>query len=129
MGLDTTHDCWHGAYSAFHRWRAKICEVAGYGKLGDYEGFRDDVSGDHGSKPWPKGDPLVVLLSHSDCDGEIGTKDCAPLADALEQLLPALDRAEGGGGHVDRGGYAGWTRQFIKGLRRAAAAGEDVEFH
>lgn len=21
MGLDTSHDCWHGAYSAFTRWR------------------------------------------------------------------------------------------------------------
>jgi len=22
-GLDTTHECWHGAYSAFNRWRMR----------------------------------------------------------------------------------------------------------
>ncbi len=30
MGLDTSHDCWHGAYSAFGRWRRAIAEAAGY---------------------------------------------------------------------------------------------------
>ena len=30
MGLDTTHDCWHGAYLAFSRWRDQLAEVAGY---------------------------------------------------------------------------------------------------
>jgi len=24
MGLDTSHDAWHGAYSAFMRWRTEI---------------------------------------------------------------------------------------------------------
>jgi hypothetical protein len=27
MGLDTTHDAWHGAYSAFMRWREKVGPV------------------------------------------------------------------------------------------------------
>ena len=27
MGLDTTHGCWHGTYSAFNRWRNKIAEM------------------------------------------------------------------------------------------------------
>lgn len=123
MGLDTTHDCWHGAYSAFHRWRAKLCEVAGLGKIEERNGFG-------GNKPWPESDPLVTLLYHSDCDGEIESKDCGPLADALEKLLPALDRSEGGGGHIDRdGGYAECARRFIRGLRAAADAGESVGFH
>lgn len=29
MGLDTTHGCWHGAYSAFGRWRDELARVAG----------------------------------------------------------------------------------------------------
>lgn len=29
MGLDTSHGCWHGAYSAFNRWRDKLAEIAG----------------------------------------------------------------------------------------------------
>jgi len=30
MGLDTSHECWHGAYSAFTRWRHELATVAGY---------------------------------------------------------------------------------------------------
>ena len=41
MGLDTSHDCWHGAYSAFMRWREKIAEVAGFPPLWAMEGFFD----------------------------------------------------------------------------------------
>jgi hypothetical protein len=121
MGLNTSHDCWNGAYSAFHRWRMKLCEVAGYGQLADYRGFG-------GSVPWPdNGDILLVLLTHSDCDGEIAAEDCGPLADRMEELLPALRVAGNGGGHI--GLYADATEQFINGLREAAEAGEPVDFH
>lgn len=121
MGLNVSHDCWSGAYSAFHRWRQKLCEVAGYGRLDDRDGFG-------GSVPWPdNGDALLVLLTHSDCDGKIGKKHCAPLADRLEELLPALRDAGDGGGHV--GYYAAAAERFIRGLRDAAEAGEPVEFH
>lgn len=41
MGLDTTHDCWHGAYSAFMRWREMIAKVAGFPPLMAMEGFFD----------------------------------------------------------------------------------------
>lgn len=30
MGLDTTHDAWHGAYSSFGDWRNQLAELAGY---------------------------------------------------------------------------------------------------
>lgn len=120
MGLDTSHDCWHGSYGAFNRWRTKICEVAGYGALEERENFG-------GSKPWPEGDVLIKLLDHSDCDGEIATEDCGPIADRLESLLPALRIAGDGGGHV--GDYATKTETFISGLRAAAKANEPVEFY
>jgi len=73
-----------------------------------------------------KPSPLHVLLNHSDCDGWIPAKDCAPLADALEAVLPSLPEGEGGG-HI--GNWRQKTQTFIDGLRLAAAAGEDVEFH
>jgi len=41
MGLDTTHGCWHGAYSAFHRWRAGLANAAGI-PLDLMEGYYDD---------------------------------------------------------------------------------------
>lgn len=40
MGLDTTHDCWHGAYSAFNRWRHGLAEAAGI-PLDLMEGYAD----------------------------------------------------------------------------------------
>ncbi len=29
MGLDTTHDCWHGPYSSFNRWRTQLAAEIG----------------------------------------------------------------------------------------------------
>lgn len=85
MGLDTTHDCWHGAYSAFGRWRTRIAACIGL-TLSEMFGFGGD-------KPWPSptAEPLVYLLDHSDCDGEIEAKHCTAIADRLEALLPHLD--------------------------------------
>ncbi len=123
MGLDTSHDCWHGAYSAFMRWRMKLAEVAGYGpNIYQAPDYSPAVDAAH-----ERGDPLAKLLWHSDCDGEIPWEDCTPLADALQELLPSLERAGAGGGHI--GGYADKAKQFIKGLREAAELKETVEFH
>jgi len=163
MGLDTTHGCWHGAYSAFMRWRTEIAKAAGI-PLILMDGFhrcppdwhalvvqaraaRSEMAANPGEyKPtdalaswaldhddllplsWSlfQGNPLVPLLNHSDCEGSIASADCGPLADALESLLPKLPQGTGGG-HI--GDWQEKTQAFIDGLRRAAAAGEDVEFH
>jgi len=130
MGLDTTHDCWHGPYGGFQRWRQELARAAGYTvadplRLGEayyelpwdmfeeknYLGEWDSVPGD---------DPLMFLLVHSDCDGVIHPQHGGHLADRMEQLLPLLD----GGVYRVREN----TERFIDGLRKAAAAGEDVEF-
>lgn len=137
MGLDTTHDCWHGAYGAFARWRDEIARAAGVPFAVDPEhGDRE-----HYTLPWhwlkpenyqgdwdhvPGDDPLIVLLGHSDCDGVIHPQHGALIADRLEELLPKLDERHAGG-HI-------WnmrevTERFIAGLREAASLGEDVEFH
>lgn len=142
MGLDTSHDCWHGAYSAFNRWRDKLAEVAGYtgqsnpvtnsaidldwGNVEATIGF--DLMGKWSSIPVrPDGtpDPLIILIAHSDCEGELQVEYLTPLADRLEQLLPLLGQ-EDGKGHV--GLYKGATERFIRGLREAALANEPVEF-
>ena len=150
MGLDTSHDAWHGAYSAFKRWREKLAEVAGLPPLMMMEGFwvageapydpatlifhdpsgKEAVQRFHSGLPikWDclKPDPLHKLLFHSDCDGEIAAEDCGPIADSLEKLLPLLPNG-GGGGHIDN--WRGKTEQFIKGLREAAAENESLDFH
>ncbi len=119
MGLDVTHDCWHGAYSGFMRWRIKICEVAGYGDLMQRQGFGGDI-------PFPQDDPLTILLDHSDNDGEIEFKYCKPIADRLLELIPALKKAGDGGGHI--GSYADKTQAFIDGLLLANRKKENIEF-
>jgi hypothetical protein len=130
MGLDTTHDCWHGAYSAFRRWRSEIAKVAGVGTI-DNDGYYQLQWHDYVEKNYygewkrPPADPLIVLLAHSDCEGVIKASDCARLADRLHALLPLLHGD--GGGHI--GDYRSKTAGFIAGLRAAAAANEDVEFH
>jgi hypothetical protein len=142
MGLDTTHDCWHGAYSSFSRFRDEVAKAAGYEiwKVEQSEGFtRDTIIIDWGHiteenlfGKWDEtpADPLIVLIAHSDCEGSIYPAQAAPLADRLEELLPKIAELGEGTGHIaGRGGWAEVTKKFINGLRVAAASGEPVEFH
>jgi hypothetical protein len=146
MGLDTTHDAWHGAYSAFTRWRHAVAVAAGYrivpGGIRTVDG-RPEYVYDCVDLDWdvfeaknyqgewdrpPGDDPLLYLIVHSDCDGVIHPKEGRHLARRLEGLLPKLDDDEV---YFRRG--APWsmrslTEQFIAGLRKAADADEDVQF-
>jgi hypothetical protein len=138
MGLDTTHDCWHGAYSAFSRWRQKIAKAAGYAV---WNVKYDDgitiptVMLDWGHIPdgammgeWdkPQSDPLVYLIAHCDCEGIIKPEQAGPLAARLREIVPLLPD-EDNGGHI--GNWRAKTMQFIEGLEDAVAKGENVEFH
>lgn len=116
MGLDTSHDCWHGSYSTFGAWRKELARAAGLPPLNLMKGFCDE------GQPieWDilKPSSLITLLNHSDCDGEIQAIDCAPLADTLSELLPKLPQD-----------WRSDTQQFIDGLRLAASKQENVDFH
>lgn len=143
MGLDTTHGCWQGAYSAFTRWRNQLAVSAGYelmhptpqeiseGALPsskypaiEWSGIEEkNFAGEwHRTPP----DPLIVLIAHSDCDGVIHPAQAGPLANRLEELLPKLPEGDGGG-HI--GDWREKTQRFVDGLREAVRAGEDVEFY
>ncbi len=154
MGLDTTHNAWHGAYSAFMRWRQEIARVAGLPPLELMEGFFQPIDSTRGIATiylgrgmddelarssvrrieerlpimWEclKPSPLHELLYHSDCDGEIPTESCGPIADALEALLPKMPQGEAGG-HI--GNWRDKTQAFIDGLRDAASKNEPLGFH
>lgn len=124
MGLDTTHDAWHGPYSAFHRWRKAVASAIGI-NLDNMRGFSDERVPEVEWEALPT-DPLHKLLHHSDCDGEIAAVDCGPIADRLEAILDKLPRGDSDfHGHGERDKAV----RFIAGLRKAAAAGEAVEFH
>ncbi|MCW3466536.1 hypothetical protein [Chitinophaga nivalis] len=85
MGLDISHGAWHGPYSYFMRWRTTIAEKAQLGDLRKYEGY-------NGNKPLAsiEKEGLQILLSHSDCDGELTPDECKKVADDLTDLLPSL---------------------------------------
>ena len=115
MGLDLTH----GAYSAFHRWRCYVAEVAGYGDLNQYEGY-------NGDKPTLQIDNpgLRVLFEHSDCDGELTPVECESVAKDLADLLPLMDGDLGG--HI--GDVKAKTQRFIDGCLLAHSKNETLYF-
>ena len=154
MGLDCSHGAWHGGYSSFMRWRQAVAHAAGMPPLEMMEGFHVPLGSgiEHGvptlyvSSPteqdkWRMSrldeflpirwealvpDPLHVLLSHSDCDGEIAHELCGPIADRLEAILPNMPEGDGGGHIRD---WRETTQQFIDGLRLAAERKEPLDFH
>jgi hypothetical protein len=106
--------------------------------------MQENYKGDWANGPAVE-DPLLYLIVHSDLDGVIHPEEGRHLAARLEQILPALT-IEGAPDlaarleqflpalTVERNWMTHkWlekaTKQFIKGLRDAAAAGEDVEFY
>lgn len=152
MGLDISHDAWHGAYSAFMRWRQMVAKIAGLPPLELMEGFysdREDVYNPfyfakkrctetefYAIKQIEEGlpikweslkpNPLHELLCHSDCDGYINYAACGKIADELEKLLPLFPEGEVGG-HI--GNWKEKTEQFIKGLRKAHSRKQKLQFH
>ena len=140
MGLDTSHDCWHGPYSMFMRWRERLhvlimrdrrdrlgaawFDAQPWSRAQSYT-YAECVRKES-EIPWPypsETDPLDVLMSHSDCDGEIAADLCGPMADALQDLI---DRRMPSSGLYDDIRPA--TERFVAGLRRAASAGDAVVF-
>lgn len=114
MGLDTTFDCWHGSYSWFGDFRCELCNAAGMGNLEKYMGYGPKATKKYPSK---KREPLVILLNHSDCDGQIEVPDLVPLAGRLKMLKPKVD-AE----------WQDHVQRFIDGLLRAWKARQPVIF-
>ena len=153
MGLDCSHNAWHGAYGAFMSWRKMVAKVAGLPPLELMEGFYEPLDSSaptlyHGIRTnepqmsgrpylgniderlpisWDvlKPSPLHELLCHSDCDGEIPAERCGAIADSLETLITLMPD-EDVGGHI--GNWRTKTQQFVTGLRAAKEANEPLWF-
>lgn len=127
MGLDTTHEAFHGSYSGFNDWRKAVASTIGIEleKMSGFQVARWGYKEGDNAIQWESLDqrPLLELLSHSDCDGEISWENCGPLADDLESILPALaDISDTWHNHHDR------AEQFIAGLRLAYSQKENLVF-
>jgi hypothetical protein len=68
------------SYSGFHAFRSRLFRSIG-GELDEMEGFG-------GERPWSGvDDPLVPLLNHSDCEGELSSDACARIAPRLREVV------------------------------------------
>lgn len=146
MGLDTSHGAWHGAYSAFMRWRRKIAQLGGWPPLQLMEGFISDsdlyaFSQDYKAEAarlmeefslplkWDLNPDrrLIPLLTHSDCDGQLSVEELKQIVPALRELLPRLKDEPEAFGHI--GNWHDKTMTFIEGCEEAIAANEPLDFH
>lgn len=114
MGLDTTHNAWHGSYSSFMSWRIEVAKKSMGISLRDMVGFGGEVE-------WSEENmqhPLYELLNHSDCDGEIDWRLCKDISNALYELAPQIED-----------GRERWhTLQFSKGAMLAYNQKQNIEF-
>jgi len=82
MGLDTSHNCWHGPYSVFARFRKSLACQIGI-DLNDYYGY-----GKGGVKDLRKiKHELMPLFNHSDCDGKLTIKQSKSIVVGLNKVL------------------------------------------
>lgn len=83
MGLDTTHNAWHGAYSAFMRWRTEIARVAGYPPLSLMEGFFERGSVYDPLREYAKGCPELAEQLYKSLPIKMGHAQARPSAHSL----------------------------------------------
>lgn len=146
MGLDTSHDAFHGGYGSFSIMRATLCLADGMTIEGGYAGtytwpgeptaLSPDIDArcelgevDRDEFPW---DPLIFLIRHQDCDGVIKPGMAAALADRIEEVLFKVDaeteKFAPAWAIPAEPNTTALAKQFMEGLRRSSAAGEDLEF-
>lgn len=118
MGLDTTHNCWHGPYSSFSKFRQLLAEEIGI-NLNDYLGY-----GRGGTKDLStiKHD-IEPLLNHSDCDGILTVEQCKQIVRGLNNILENLSEK-----NQSFQGFKEDITQFRDGCELAIEEDEPVEF-
>lgn len=92
MGLDFAgwddvdwKDAPRWGYLGFHRFRKKLASSVGIAI--------DGMVGFGGSTEWPDpcNEPLVYLLNHSDCDGDLTPQQCQAIIPRLRDILLTFD--------------------------------------
>lgn len=113
MGLDTTHNAWHGPYSSFNRWREKLAKKVNI-DLRSMIGFG-------GYNVWDESKNYYPLLYHSDCDGELTVDECKKTVEFLESIVNEFQPDPEWGTKED-------ILQFIKGCKDAISKNESIKF-
>lgn len=117
MGLDTSHNCWHGSYTSFNEFRFALGRQIGI-NLSEYIGFGGDKDPDsvkHDANP---------LLFHSDCDGELSVDESKRIVTGLNDILEKFN--------LNIANYTGIEQdiiQFRDGCLDAISKNETIDFH
>ena len=83
MGLYFSHGSAHWAYRYFKDFRRKLAKEINL-DLETMEGYSDNDS----AISWDTvKDPIVYLLNHSDCDGDLSPQICKVVATRLRELV------------------------------------------
>ena len=121
MGLDTSHNCYHGPYSSFTDFRYALADQIDI-DLDDYIGYR-------GYRPTKYLDTIehdiMPLLNHSDCDGILTVEECKRIANGLTNILDNFNEDI----NYSINNFKDKIIQFRDGCLEAIQNNEEVEFH
>jgi hypothetical protein len=129
MGLDTSHNAFHGAYSTFNKFRKFLAEEVLGGKWPHWSANDPIVLPE---KITPSDYPgLYLFFWHSDCEGHFTPHECTLVANDLEKLLPDTQRLTAIPNNEESSFYnfAVLLQKFIDGCRLAASRNEFLDFH
>ena len=121
MGLDTSHNCWHGPYSSFNNFRKALASQIDI-DLNDYAGYGEKGIKNLESIPHD----IMPLLNHSDCDGELSPDECAKIAKGIDSILASFDEAKAVKYPYN---FKEKALQFRNGCLDAFSKNETVDFH
>jgi len=140
MGLDCSHDAWHGAYSAFNRFRQSVAKACGGSFPPHDPGYADVddlgrvILGDQwyyetSVVPGCHLAGMTAFLGHSDCDGVLTPAECVQVAAFLRWAACRIPTTPVSAATL----HITWRPRdaairFAEGCEAAAQAGEDLEF-
>ena len=119
MGLDTSHNCWSGAYSSFNIFRYLLGYQIGI-NLDDYVGY-----GKTGVKDLTKIEhELMPLFNHSDCDGILSVEESKQIVIGFNRVLENFnEKIESDEDFKEK------IIQFRDGCLDAIKLNEEIDFH
>ena len=86
MGLDTTHNCWHGPYGSFSDFRYKLANLIGL-DLDNFCGYNHNADNCIMMSRNTISHDIYPLINHSDCDGVLLIYECESIVDGLNDIL------------------------------------------
>jgi len=128
MGLSISHNAYSGSHSSFGAWRASIAKAAGFPELAEMEYYKLT-----GGIPWSSlDDPLVDLMIHSDCEGNLKPTQLKGIVERLESLAENIAKQQPGlsdPGNVHYNLSNSYiTKKFIDGAKVAVTKNQLMKF-